>query len=181
LIVGESVQTQQHDEQCSAPTPARRRRGQNLDGQDRPNVKTAFLDAFRRVRTVSAAACVVGVHRSTLYDWRATDQDFATAWRDAEETILDELEANVFAAANHGAMGLEPSNAQARLAEFLLKGRRPEVYGDRSRVDVRSVSVAIEVPTDPERARAVAEILLESGAINTRDLAEARALFPSPE
>jgi hypothetical protein len=153
-------------DESSLGVARRRRRGQPITLEQRAEAKRRFLEAFAEQKDATKAARVAGVHRSTLYDWRGLDEDFARAWRDVEEAVIDELEANVIAAANHGLVTLEPSNAQARLAEFMLKSRRRGVYGDRQEIDVRRVSVEVRVDTSEERARALAQILADTGPVN---------------
>lgn len=64
------------------------------DRQNRTQEKEreAFLAALREGASVSAAAKKAGVGRSTVYEWRNADEDFAKSWDDAYETGTDALE-----------------------------------------------------------------------------------------
>jgi hypothetical protein len=81
-----------------------------------------FLETLARSCNVSAAARAVGIRRATAYARRKVDRAFALAWDDVIEGSLDDLEGECFRRA------LEGSD---RLAIFLLRARRPEVYGNR--------------------------------------------------
>jgi transposase-like protein len=103
-----------------------------------------FLAELEKTGNVSAAADVGGVHRSTFYDWRKADPDFAAAWGTAQEKVTDRLEAAAIQRAGEGieeVIGISKDGKPVygtrrsdRLLEFLLKGRRRTVYGDRREV-----------------------------------------------
>jgi hypothetical protein len=72
-------------------------------------------------RSPGVAARNVGIARSTAYGWKKEDQEFDAAWVDAVETALDGLETQLYDSALAG----NSSDAQ-----FILKHRRREVYGN---------------------------------------------------
>ncbi len=82
-----------------------------------------MLEALARGMSPTSAANAAGVGRSTAYLWRQEDPAFAAEWDDAVAVGIDRLETEVFRRA------IEYSD---KLATFLLKKRRPEVYGDRA-------------------------------------------------
>jgi hypothetical protein len=82
-----------------------------------------FLDALAHGLSPTCAARVAGIGRSTLYEDRRKDQQFATAWVDAAQQGIDRLEDEAYRRAMAG------SDA---LLMFLLRGRRPEVYARRT-------------------------------------------------
>ena len=85
-----------------------------------------FLDRLRKSGSVTAAARTARVTRQAAYDMRAKDPAFAAAWDDAIEQALDDVEEAVHRRAKSKSDGL---------AMFLLRSRRPEVYGDKSKLE----------------------------------------------
>jgi hypothetical protein len=103
------------DRTLNARTPKQRR-----------NWQPAFLEALEKGHTVAGACKAANVGRTTAYEARQRDEDFAVAWRDLEEHAIEVLEAEAYRRAIDGS---------DRLMMFLLKARRPDVY--RERMDVR--------------------------------------------
>ena len=102
--------------------------------------KGGFLDALAETCNVARAAELAGVARSTVYDWRVADSDFADEWEHALDLGADALEDEATRRAVEGVD--EPVFYQGKacgvvrrysdtLLIFLLKGRRPEKYRDR--------------------------------------------------
>jgi len=83
--------------------------------------KERFLKQLALGCSPGAAARVVGIARSTAYGWKKEDQEFDAAWVDAVETALDLLETKLY----DSGMAGNSSDAQ-----FILKHRRREVYGN---------------------------------------------------
>lgn len=114
--------------------------------------KALFLEVFAEVGTVAGAvdelrARDVRVNRRTLYEWRDRDDAFADAWDVASDAAADILEKEARRRAVDGVddpvffEGVEIKTRKRysdRLLEFLLKGRRPEVFGDRLNIGPRS-------------------------------------------
>ena len=80
------------------------------------------------------------LNRGTVYAWRDRDETFADAWDVATDAAADVLETEARRRAVDGVEtkvyfeGEEVGTKvyySDRLLEFLLKGRRPEVFGDR--------------------------------------------------
>ena len=105
-----------------------------------PKTAGKFLTALREGATVAGACKAAKIGRSTAYEWRGKDEDFAAAWDEALEDGTDALEDE---AKRRGADGVdEPVFYQGKqvstvtkysdtLLMFLLKGRRPEKFKDR--------------------------------------------------
>jgi transposase-like protein len=74
-----------------------------------------FLAALRSA-TVSDAARAAGVGRSTVYDRRERDSEFASAWDNVVEESVEELELEARKRAMEGS---------DQLLMFLLRARRP--------------------------------------------------------
>jgi AcrR family transcriptional regulator len=119
----------------------RRRPGQRPDSRTAKRARETFLAELAEGHTVVAAARKAGVSRSTFYQWREVDRDFAIAWADAEEAGIQELEeaaremAVVGTEVHHydrtGALLRTEWKKDARLLEFLLKAKRPKTYRER--------------------------------------------------
>ena len=102
-----------------------------------PDCVNAFLDELAETGAVAAAAERAGLHRSTLYDLRRRNKDFAARWDAALQLGLDRLQDHAVVRATVGdetpvwqrgqQVGTirKPDN---RLLQFLLKAHRPEVY-----------------------------------------------------
>jgi hypothetical protein len=91
--------------------------------------KTNFLKQLAKGKSPGAAAQVVKIARCTAYKWKSEDAEFASAWIDAVETGLDLLETRVME------RGLADSASDA---QFMLRARRPEVYGRTNEATSRS-------------------------------------------
>lgn len=91
-----------------------------------PRWQADFLEALAKSPDVSQACKTVGINRTTAYRRRQADEDFAIAWADAHALSLDKLEAALFRRA---------VDTDTTAAIFLLKSHRPDVYGDRQRIE----------------------------------------------
>lgn len=58
--------------------------------------KQKFLDTYRQLGNVSAAARAAGVRRQTPYEWEKVDTEFSEAWKAAHEDALDRLHQEAF-------------------------------------------------------------------------------------
>lgn len=112
---------------------------------------TDFLAALALTPSVAAACREAGISRQAAYERRKSDPEFARAWQDALDEGTDELVAEMYRRAVHGVerrvlhRGEPVTDEQGRpvvevhysdaLAIFLAKTHRPEVYGDRLRLD----------------------------------------------
>src|SRR3954451_1304003 len=103
-----------------------------------PDRRTAFLAALSECGNISESAAKAGVSRSTVYEWHAHDDQFATEWATASEQGLLGLEDE----ARRRARGFEetviidgkPVTRTVRsdvLLIFLLKGGMPDKYRER--------------------------------------------------
>lgn len=85
-----------------------------------------FLDRYSQCGSILQACQEVGVDRGTHYAWLVDDDTYRERFAKAKHEAVDALEARVFQRAN-----VESD----RLAEFLLKGLRPDIYGDRFKAE----------------------------------------------
>jgi hypothetical protein len=68
----------------------------NLRADSPERAKYDFLLEFRKSFNVGRACAAAGVTRATVYNWRYKDEQFAQAWEEAKEAIIDAVEANLF-------------------------------------------------------------------------------------
>lgn len=80
------------------------------------------IDVLLDGKGAAAAAAAVGVSRQTLYNWQDQNARFAERWKDAQESITDQIEATAIEKALAGDSGL---------LQFLLKSRRRNPYQER--------------------------------------------------
>lgn len=124
-------------------TPKNARARKRKDEDWRPR----FLAAFDEHITVSAACVVAGVGRSTVYDERHRNADFAEAWSAVEERTTERMEREGFRRAVEGWIEREEFDTDPETGErvatlrvrkfsdtlliFFLKARRPGTYRER--------------------------------------------------
>lgn len=95
------------------------------------------------------AACErAGVGRTTVYEWRAVDADFAERWAAIDEAWVDRAERELYRRAVEGNLdpvyqGGELVGHVRRYSDALLalylKAKRREVYGERVAVETSAV------------------------------------------
>ena len=124
-------------------TPPRGQRRTALRAPEIEAAKARFLDALSRSGVVLAAVRAAGVARSVVYQWRAADEAFRSAWLEALDDSSDVLEAEAVKRATsgttrpvfyHGQVVGEVREYSDALLMFLLKARRPETYRDQATV-----------------------------------------------
>lgn len=99
-----------------------------------------FLLALEQTASVVKACELASIGRSTVYDWRDNDPEFAKDWDAAIERGCDALEDEAVRRAHEGydrpvyqggeRVGVIREYSDTLLI-FLLKGRRPNKYRDR--------------------------------------------------
>jgi hypothetical protein len=111
----------------------------------RTSTREQFLQALAVRGNVGEACKAAGVGRSTVYEWRETDQEFAAAWQEAVDDAIDRLEAEAWRRAFDGAdrpvlykgeITETFKEYSDRLMECLLRANRPEKYRERSQVEL---------------------------------------------
>lgn len=88
-----------------------------------PKKRAAFLAVLREGYSIHRACKAASIGRQSAYDWRDADEVFAKDWDAAVEAGTDELE---------DALHERAANTDTTAAIFLLKGRRPEKYRERT-------------------------------------------------
>ena len=91
----------------------------------------AFLERFSECGSILQAAQEAGMDRKLHYKWLVEVEGYKERYQQARLEAIESLEARVFQRAN-----VESD----RLAEFLLKGLKPEVYGDRFKAEHSGVN-----------------------------------------
>ncbi len=102
-----------------------------------PDRLETFLTALADTGAVALAAERAGLHRSTLYERRRRNKDFAARWDAALQLGLDRLQDHAVVRATvgdetplwqGGRLVGSVRRPDSRLLQFLLKAHRPEVY-----------------------------------------------------
>jgi hypothetical protein len=114
-----------------------------------------FLENLGMTGSVLRAAAAAKASRNTFYCLRASDPRFREAWDQALERGLDALEDSLF---ERGAAG------DTTAAIFLLKKRRPHIYGDQPKTLTQNLSVRLMSPEQrEEEARQILERIAALG------------------
>ena len=107
--------------------------------------KKLFIEALREHGVVSYSARIAGVDRAGVYKARKVDAEFALAWDGALEEGIEELERAAIARAK---------KKSDKLLIFLLKCRKPDIYGDRQHIELsggdKPVSIVLKWPEEDE-------------------------------
>lgn len=119
--------------------------------------REAFIATLRESCNVSEAARAAGIGRSTAYEWRDDDPEFAAAWDDAEQEAADKLEREAWRRAVEGtdkpvtfqgAITATYKEYSDRMLEILLKAHRPEKYVERFKGEIETNMKITVLPED---------------------------------
>ena len=100
----------------------------------------AFFHHLGRTGSVTVAANRAQLRRSTLYERRQNDEEFAERWARALDLGVERLQDNAMNRAMNGTEKPVYRNGQKvgsvrqfdnKLLQFLLRAHRPDVYGDK--------------------------------------------------
>jgi len=103
-----------------------------------------FLEALASTANVTEACEITGVGRSAAYDWRREDDEFRAAWDASLDVGVGVLEDEAVRRAVKGVDKPVYQGGQMvgtvreysdTLLIFLLKGRKREMYGDRTQLN----------------------------------------------
>ena len=98
-----------------------------------------FFEILRKTGNVTAGAEKTGLKRSQLYHKRKSNEKFRVRWEEAMNEALDHLESQLWSKAlgqneradmKDNKKTSADEKAEERLAIFLLKAHRPEIFGD---------------------------------------------------
>lgn len=139
----------------------------------------AFLEHYAVLGIVSLAARAVEVTPGAVYALRARDAEFAFAYDEAAEAAADVMEAEARRRAvagvdepvwHQGVMVGTQKRYSDSLLQFLLKGRRRKVFGDKQEITGADGAPLVPELDEDERARRVARLV--ALAQSRRDLVE---------
>lgn len=129
------------------------------------------MAALQNSCNVRYACQAAGISRATAYREADKNPKFREAWETALEEAVDVLEYEAFKRATKGAQQVEPVYFQGKkvgekittfysdgLLQFLLKGRRAEIYGDRQKIEA-AMTGTLGVTVIPEPPKTVEEWL----------------------
>lgn len=129
-----------------------------------PEIDQTFFDEFGRTANVSSACALAGYSRTSVYEYRRNDPEFARRWKEAEQIATEHLEEALFNRAVFGTTRVEPLMHQGRIvatreiteysdtaAIFLLKARNPDKYRERIEMTVNWRQEARSMGLDPEQ------------------------------
>ena len=119
-----------------------------------PKKEGEFLDALAETGNVTRACVSAKIGRATVYEWRAADEEFRERWETALDLGCDALEDEATRRAHDGVP--EPVYYQGEvvgqvqkysdtLLMFLLKGRRPEKFKDRTELTGKDGALIVPV------------------------------------
>lgn len=96
--------------------------------------KQAFVNALKRVGTVSVAAEIVGLSHVTMYRWRKDDPEFAEQWDHALTLAFEGLESATYLKLAEVLKDPRKRIAapEAVLIKMFLAGAKPEKYRERA-------------------------------------------------
>ncbi|NOZ66877.1 MAG: hypothetical protein GXP00_10345 [Alphaproteobacteria bacterium] len=94
--------------------------------------EAVFLEVLEQTGNVTRATAKAGLARSLVYRRRNMRPDFREKWQNAMEQALDYLEAYLWDKAMGKDVTDRPDGAviDEKIAIFLLKAHRPEIFGD---------------------------------------------------
>ena len=87
-----------------------------------------FLKELEERANVTNACRKSTLPRATVYYWRKKHPTFAALWDTAVDKALDKVE--------DAAWELATEEMSEKMIMFLLKSRRPSIYGEKSKVTV---------------------------------------------
>jgi len=105
-----------------------------------PKKREAFLEALKETCNITKACELSGLPRTSAYEWKADDPEFAADWQKSLDIAADLLEEEAVRRAKEGT--LKPVYQGGELVGhiqeysdtlmiFLLKGAKPKKYMDR--------------------------------------------------
>ncbi len=102
--------------------------------------RAEFLAHLRETCNVGKSAKAVGIGRSTVYQWRKEDENFAAQIDEAKRDAIEALEDEVHRRAFEGSLVITKNGTYTQysdtLAIFLLKAHAPERYMDKVRSEL---------------------------------------------
>lgn len=146
----------------------------SMNSNRTPERAKAFCAALAETCNVGKACKAIGIGRTTAYEWRVGDPEFAAAWDAAMKVGVSALEDEVHRRAFEG--NDEPVFHQGNecgtvrkysdtLAIFLLKAHNPDKYRDNSKVELAGRLAIGDMSEDEIRAELAG--LVAAGVVPT--------------
>ena len=104
--------------------------------------RETFLARLADGASVTQAAAAIGAGRATMYDWRAADEAFRTAWDEAVESATEVIKSVLYNQAREG-------NLLACI--FWLKSHKPCVYNRKQVVAIGGDPDAPPISVDTDQ------------------------------
>jgi hypothetical protein len=109
-----------------------------------PQSRARVIELYVITGRVDEACRLAGVDRSAHYDWLRDDPGYAAKFLAAEpqaaQTLIDEATRRAVEGVDKpvtvAGKAVKVREYSDRLLEFLIKGRRPEIYGDRFKAEL---------------------------------------------
>lgn len=136
-----------------------------------PEKERDFLAALAACCRVDKACEESGVSRRVVYEWRASDPDFAARWDEAKRIGAEALEDEAMRRAAEGTdepvfhQGAQVGTIRKysdTLAIFLLKGAMPEKYRDNAKLELAG-RLELTKLTDDELDQELAALTAQVG------------------
>jgi hypothetical protein len=128
-----------------------------------PERDNTFFEEFGRTANVSAAAILAGYSRTSVYEYRRDDPEFAKRWENADRVATEHLEEALYNRAVFGVTRYEPLMHQGQVvhikevteysdtaAIFLLKARNPDKYRERIEVNINWRNELKQIGVNPD-------------------------------
>lgn len=131
-------------------------KAQKYSSRRRAELMENFLEAYEKaLGVVTPAAKAAGIHRATVYRWRADYPEFDEACKEIEGVALDFVETKMFDAISKGTEG------SAALTIFYLKTKgKNRGYVEKQQLDVNADVKGVTVNvTSPETAQVLQDIM----------------------
>jgi hypothetical protein len=113
--------------------------------------KKIFVRELSKIASVTRAASLAKIDRTTIYLWRRRDSDFAQAWERAISESIDRVEAEALAfALKRPPEGSSSMSAWVNLVQFVLRSHKPDPYRERQEIGVLGGFIYVPQKEDKE-------------------------------
>jgi len=110
--------------------------------QTREERMDAFIEAYRRLRSISKACQETHIAKQTMHDWKKKYPEFAKQVDELKTVVKHDLEQQLYAIIFGRVRASAP---QVTALIFALKGNWPEKYRDRYGLELTGKDGAVQV------------------------------------
>lgn len=114
--------------------------------------KERFILCLDVLGTIKAACRKCGIHKTTMYYWRKTDEAFRMKMDEVDDNNIDTVESVLFKKALQGNMSA---------IKFYLENKRPEVWGRKLHIGLLDRIKEIDQYTDEQLNQLIADVQSE--------------------